>query len=77
MPRKQIRLFEGELATLQLSPGDILVLMMPRRMHDDELEHVRRVFAEKLPGHPCVILEDGATLGVLKKDSGGEDPPHV
>lgn len=61
----------AEIARLDLRPGDWVVLSIPQLCSPGTRENVRKQFAKIFPGHPCLVLDGGATLSVV----GGADMP--
>lgn len=66
----------GDLQRLQLQVGDILVLSTPAKLCDETATRLREWIERGIPGHKCIVLGDGLTLGTLGRAelprSGGE-----
>lgn len=70
IPLKYLRSAE----VLSLQPGDMIVLTVRDHVTDDAYAQLTETLArqlEPLGDHPVLILERGATIGVVRKDSEG------
>ncbi len=60
----------GDLARLDLRPGDRAVLMVPQRLTPERIENLRKVWENLWVGTPapprCIVLDDGVRLGVIR-----------
>lgn len=66
----------GELARVELKPGDIVVLMTQMRLSDDRMKGIAVRWNEMFPDIKCIVLHEGMRLGVLspeKADATGAD----
>lgn len=57
--------FLGDLARLELKPGDILVLTVESHIPEESKAQIRRWFKDEVPDHKLVILDGGAKLEVV------------
>lgn len=52
--------------TLNLEPGDVLVVRSERRVSRDVFLRLQAQFQERFPDNKIVVLEAGLTLDVIK-----------
>jgi hypothetical protein len=65
----------GELAKLEVRPGEILVMMLEEQISLGHMKHYRERILGLCPGVELLFLPPGAKLAVLvKKDAVGEVP---
>jgi hypothetical protein len=64
-----------QLAKLDLKPGDSLIVSYPSRLSTAQAAHVRETVGKYFPGHNCLVLEGGMTLGVLRE--GADEPVYL
>ena len=55
----------GKLSSVCLGPGDVLIVMVPKRLGEARYEYLAKLIQDKFPKHEHVILEEGTVLGVL------------
>lgn len=55
------------LSVLRLEPGDRLVLQVQHDPTMEEMAWYREYMEEAFPGVPCVVVANGATLGVVRE----------
>lgn len=63
-PRMKV-CFTGEMARVQMEPGDVLVLSSAEPIPDDTCMRLRHAMEQEFPGHKCIVLADGLKLGVV------------
>jgi len=57
-----------EVRILRLQPGDTLLLTAEHQVTEAELDAIGKNLAERFPGHPVVLLDNGLSLDILRKD---------
>jgi hypothetical protein len=57
---------EDRVAALHVDAGDQIVLFLRDRFLPGQYEAYRDIFARHFPGIPVLVMEDGASLGVLR-----------
>lgn len=62
--REMPEITRAEVLTIQ--PGDRLVLTYPHRVTPEMMGTLREFMERAFPGVPCVVLEEGATLQVVR-----------
>jgi hypothetical protein len=62
-----IELTTAELATIEFRPGDTAVLMFPGKLSMEMIQRIRETFESIRPGIKCLVLDDGARLGVIRE----------
>lgn len=62
----RIEFTKVDLAVIDFRPGDIAVLMWPRRLDADDMRYVLDLWRKQFPGIKCLVLDDGARLGVIR-----------
>lgn len=62
----KVQFTEAELATIEFRPGDTAVLMFAHRMTMDESRQIVELWKSVRPDIRCIVLEDGARLGVIR-----------
>lgn len=67
-PALDIR-FVGELSSVTLKPGDMLVLRIDSHIDNVQLARIEALMTEKFGGHRCVVISNGATLEVLSPEA--------
>lgn len=58
----------GELARLDLREGDTAVLMVQSRLSPAAYSRLREQWEQLFPGVRVLVLEDGARLGVIRRE---------
>jgi hypothetical protein len=58
----------GDLARLDLRPGDTLVLMAERIFSADQRSYLTQRMREHFPQHEVLILDGGAKLAAVRPD---------
>ncbi len=58
----------AQVSVLALHPGDVLVFTTPRTLSDAQRSVIQMQVAREFPGHKVVLLEDGCSLQVVRKD---------
>lgn len=66
MPTPKLRL--TELESLELAPGDVLIVRCPDHLLPNEVEELHGRIGVALPGRAVLILDRNATLSVLKTE---------
>lgn len=68
----RVELVQGEIAAVELRPGDRLVVVLDRIASDHELKRIAHMLHQWAPGVPALVMEGGAQLGVVRAagDSG-------
>ena len=61
--------FIGDMQSLALKPGDVLVLKCPGKVSYDTAEKLRDMIETQFPGHKALVLDDGLELGVISPTS--------
>ncbi len=59
----------GRMTSVSLEPDDVLVLMSPLHLSDMAFERLTANMKEHFPDHKTIILEEGLTPGVIRKES--------
>lgn len=59
----------GELQRLELKPGDVFVLSVPRELSNEEARIIRKQWDDNMPGVKLIVLSEGMTLGVVSADN--------
>jgi len=54
-----------EIASVNINPGDVLVLKSKSFLSADAAKHVSESLKEIFPGHRIVVLEDGLEFAVV------------
>lgn len=62
---------DGTVTTLQVRPGDVLVVQHPKPLPSSSHERIHQLVAKLFPGHQVLVLDDGASLLVASP----EHPP--
>jgi hypothetical protein len=62
----EITLTTGELATVEFRPGDTAVLMFPNAITVERAEAIHEIWRRFRPDIKCIVLHDGARLGVIR-----------
>lgn len=57
-----------EVRVVRLQPGDVIVLATSKRLSMADADDLRDRARAFFDGHRVVVLEDGVTLEVLRKD---------
>lgn len=74
--QRGVEILAGQLAKLEVKPGDQLVLMTRDRMTPDRAKYLSSAFEEALEGTAIagrpIVLEEGITLGVIRPVNGDE-----
>lgn len=59
----------SEVKVVQLQPGDILVLRVPRELSMESTECITEILERHLPaGVKCMVLDAGADVSVVRPD---------
>ncbi len=58
----------AEIATLDLKPGDRVVLSCPGLPSHSQIEQMRAQLQALFPDHKCLILPGGMKLSVIRED---------
>ncbi len=56
------------MTSVSLRPGDVVVIMSPNRLSEQGYQRLSESVKRHFPGHEMVILEEGMTLGVVRKE---------
>lgn len=60
----------GAIATLKMEKGDVVVMSFREKMSPEVRDHVRKTMEPHIPdGVTVVVLDNGATISVLKPDA--------
>ena len=59
----------GKLTSVSIKPGDVLVVMCPKRLSVRGYDRITETTKQHFPDNKVVILEDGITLGVVRKET--------
>jgi hypothetical protein len=59
-----VRIVTGELARLQIQPGDTLVLTVPAPLTEAQKIELQRAIEWRFPNVPSMILSHGMTLSI-------------
>ncbi len=62
----------GEMTKVEFRPGDIGVLFYPGRLSADAAARLKAHLEAEMPGHRCIVLEEGMRFGVLAVQPGAE-----
>ena len=62
----EIRFIEAAFQQVQIDGGDVIVLSYPGVLPLEALARLQESLEKVFPGRECLILEEGATLGVAK-----------
>lgn len=68
MSAQKIEIITAQLYTLDLKPGDQPVLIFPDRVTAEQVSMLREVWTSIMPNNPCLIIDGGAQLGVIRND---------
>ncbi len=69
--RREQVLYLGELEKIEWKPGDIGVLTYPGRLSQEAVARIKASFEAALPGHRCLVLEEGMRMSVLTEKPNG------
>lgn len=56
---------------LRLRPNDIVVFYVERMLNPDQRAHMHAGLKGIFPHNRCIVLDDGITVGILRKLPGG------
>lgn len=74
--QRGVEILAGQLAKLEVKPGDQLVLMTRDRMTPDRAAYLSSAFEEAMGGTAIagrpIVLEESITLGVIRPVNGDE-----
>lgn len=62
----KIELISGEVCAVELRPGDRLVILLEHPVPFEHVERMRELMDRWAPGVPCLVLDRGASLAVLR-----------
>lgn len=57
---------KGEIRTLTVKKGDVIVLSTPMKLSWDAAKRIREIMETEFKGHQVVILDGGTSLEVLR-----------
>lgn len=63
----KIELTKADLAVIDFRPGDTAVLMFPNAVTPDKAQWIAKLWESMRPDIKCIVLADGARLGVIRK----------
>lgn len=54
-----------EAPRIEWGPNDVGILYYPGKLSVEAVSNIKRTFEDNFPGHKCVVLEEGMSMGVL------------
>ena len=58
--------FKGELATVELKPGDVFVFHSEATLSSDMIARMKAMLEGWFPGHKAIFIDKDMTLGVMR-----------
>ncbi len=67
MAEPNIEYLEHELGTLEVRPGDAIVVRFKSRVPQPGVAMIRKSLQRVFPDNRCVVLCEGAEIGVMRE----------